>query len=144
MRSASTVSSICRAWDVLCRIIRRSRSAIFSRRNCACRCRGDAADLYLSSATRAAWHELGNRLGLFFLWCNRPHSRGRVQLVSADPAAPPRVDLNLLAAPRAIARLACGVRPLAEIVAASGLGENARDFFPAAFSARVKALSRAI
>jgi 5-(hydroxymethyl)furfural/furfural oxidase len=34
------------------------------------------------------------------------------------------------------------VRTLAKIVAASGLGENTRDFFPAAFSARVKALSR--
>jgi 5-(hydroxymethyl)furfural/furfural oxidase len=103
---------------------------------------GEASDLYLSSATRAAWHELGNRLGLFFLWCNRPYSRGRVQLVSADPAAPPRVDLNLLDDPRDMARLACGVRMLAQIVAASGLGENSRDFFSAAFSARVKALSR--
>ncbi|CAD6520894.1 5-(hydroxymethyl)furfural oxidase [Paraburkholderia kirstenboschensis] len=103
---------------------------------------GEASDLYLSSATRAAWHELGNRLGLFFLWCNRPHSRGRVQLVSADPAAPPRVDLNLLDDPRDIARLVRGVRMLTQIVAGSGFGENSRDFFPAAFSARVKALSR--
>jgi 5-(hydroxymethyl)furfural/furfural oxidase len=103
---------------------------------------GEASDLYLSSATRAAWHELGNRLGLFFLWCNRPHSRGRVQLVCADANVPPRVDLNLLDDPRDIARLASGVRMLAKIVAASGLGDNPRDFFPAAFSPRVKALSR--
>ncbi|HEY1609400.1 MAG TPA: GMC family oxidoreductase N-terminal domain-containing protein, partial [Paraburkholderia sp.] len=50
----------------------------------------DASDLYLSSATRAAWHSLGNRLGLFFLWCNRPYSRGRVQLASPDAAVAPR------------------------------------------------------
>jgi 5-(hydroxymethyl)furfural/furfural oxidase len=102
----------------------------------------DESDLYLSSATRAAWHTLGNRLGLFFLWCNRPYSRGRVQLVSADPAVAPRVDLNLLDDPRDLARLAYGVRMLTKIVEASGLGDNPRDFFPAAFSPRVKALSR--
>lgn len=102
----------------------------------------DASDLYLSSATRAAWHALGNRLGLFFLWCNRPYSRGRVRLVSPDAAVPPRVDLNLLDDPRDVARLAFGVRMLAKIVEASALGHDPRDFFPAAFSPRVKALSR--
>ncbi|WP_250468107.1 GMC family oxidoreductase N-terminal domain-containing protein [Caballeronia sp. GAFFF2] len=102
----------------------------------------DESDLYLSSATRAAWHELGNRLGLFFLWCNRPYSRGRVQLVSADAAAAPRVDLNLLDDERDLQRLAAGVRMLARIVDASGLGRDGRNFFPAAFSPRVKALSR--
>ena len=40
--------------------------------------------------------ELGNRLGLFFLWCNRPYSRGQVQLTSRDPMTAPQVDLNLL------------------------------------------------
>ncbi|MBC8724763.1 glucose-methanol-choline oxidoreductase [Paraburkholderia sp. 31.1] len=102
----------------------------------------DESDLYLSSATRAAWHELGNRLGLFFLWCNRPYSRGRVQLVSADTAAAARVDLNLLDDERDLQRLATGVRMLASVVEASGLGRDPRDFFPAAFSPRVKALSQ--
>jgi 5-(hydroxymethyl)furfural/furfural oxidase len=102
----------------------------------------DASDLYLSSATRAAWHALGNRLGLFFLWCNRPFSRGRVALVSPDAALAPSVELNLLDDERDLARLACGVRMLAKVVEASGLGTDRRDFFPAAFSPRVKALSR--
>jgi 5-(hydroxymethyl)furfural/furfural oxidase len=102
----------------------------------------DESDLYLSSATRAAWHALGNRLGLFFLWCNRPYSRGRVQLASPDAAVAPLVDLNLLDDERDLRRLAAGVRMLARIVDASGLGRDARDFFPAAFSPRVKALSQ--
>ncbi|KQR76675.1 glucose-methanol-choline oxidoreductase [Burkholderia sp. Leaf177] len=102
----------------------------------------DVSDMYLSSATRAAWHALGNRLGLFFLWCNRPYSRGRVQLVSRDSAIAPRVDLNLLDDERDTARLAAGVRMLVKVVEASGLGHDQRDFFPAAFSPRVKALSR--
>ncbi|CAM3412532.1 5-(Hydroxymethyl)furfural/furfural oxidase [Bordetella sputigena] len=102
----------------------------------------EASDLYLSSATRAAWHALGSRLGLFFLWCNRPYSRGRVALDPVDPQAPPRVDLNLLDDERDMARLMVGVRMLAGVVRAAGFGGDPRDFFPAAFSPRVKALSR--
>jgi 5-(hydroxymethyl)furfural/furfural oxidase len=102
----------------------------------------DASDLYLSSATRAAWHQLGNRLGLFFLWCNRPYSRGRVQLASNDPMVAPRIDLNLLADERDVLRLAIGIRKLAEVVQHTALHRHAADFFPASFSPRVKALSR--
>ncbi|OZI67259.1 GMC family oxidoreductase [Bordetella genomosp. 11] len=102
----------------------------------------EPSDLYLSSATRAAWHGLGNRLGLFFLWCNRPYSRGSVTLASADPDLPPKVELNLLDDERDVARMAAGVRLLAGIVGASALTADERDFFPAAFSPRVKALSR--
>lgn len=97
----------------------------------------EASDLYLSSATRAAWHALGNRLGLFFLWCNRPYSRGHVQLVSPDLAVAPHVELNLLDDERDLARLAAGVRMLAKVVAASGLSQDQRDFFPATFSPRL-------
>lgn len=103
----------------------------------------EGADMYLSSATRAAWHALGNRLGLFFLWCNRPFSRGQVRLASHDPLAAPEVDLNLLDDERDLQRMAIGVRRLAEVVQHSELHQHAGDFFPAAFNARVKALSRA-
>jgi 5-(hydroxymethyl)furfural/furfural oxidase len=102
----------------------------------------DGADMYLSSATRAAWHALGNRLGLFFLWCNRPYSRGQVRITSRDALAPPEVDLNLLADERDLQRMAIGVRRLAEVVTHSALHRHPDDFFPAAFSPRVKALSR--
>jgi len=102
----------------------------------------DNSDMYLSSATRAAWHSLGNRLGLFFLWCNRPFSRGRVQLASSDPFTPPRVDLNLLSDERDVRRMAIGVRRVAQIVQQTALHHHPDDFFPAAFSPRVKALSR--
>ena len=102
----------------------------------------DASDMYMSSATRAAWHALGNRLGLFFLWCNRPFSRGHVRLVSPDITAAPEIELNLLADERDLQRMAIGVRKLAEVVQGSALHRHPGDFFPAAFSARVKALSR--
>jgi 5-(hydroxymethyl)furfural/furfural oxidase len=102
----------------------------------------DGSDMYMSSATRAAWHALGNRLGLFFLWCNRPFSRGHVRIVSPDPLAAPEIELNLLSDERDLQRMAIGVRKLAEVVQGSALHRHAGDFFPATFSARVKALSR--
>lgn len=102
----------------------------------------DASDMYMSSATRAAWHALGNRLGLFFLWCNRPYSRGHVQIVSPDPQVAPDIELNLLSDERDLQRMAIGVRMLAEVVQGSALHRHPGDFFPAAFSPRVKALSR--
>jgi 5-(hydroxymethyl)furfural/furfural oxidase len=102
----------------------------------------DASDMYMSSSTRAAWHALGNRLGLFFLWCNRPFSRGQVRIASPDPLAPPEIDLNLLSDERDLLRMAIGVRKLAAVVMGSELHHHAGDFFPAAFSPRVKALSR--
>lgn len=102
----------------------------------------DGSDMYLSSANRAAWHQLGNRLGLFFLWCNRPYSRGQVQLASHDPLAAPRVELNLLSDQRDLLRLASGVHTLAQVLRHSALHGHPGDFFPAAFSPRVKALSR--
>ena len=102
----------------------------------------DASDMYMSSATRAAWHALGNRLGLFFLWCNRPYSRGHVQPASNDPMAPADIALNLLDDERDLQRMAIGVRRLAGVVQHSELHRHDADFFPAAFSPRVKALSR--
>jgi 5-(hydroxymethyl)furfural/furfural oxidase len=102
----------------------------------------DSSDMYMSSATRAAWHALGNRLGLFFLWCNRPFSRGHVRIVSPDPLAPTEIELKLLSDERDLQRMAIGVRKLAAVVQGSALHRHPGDFFPAAFSPRVKALSR--
>lgn len=102
----------------------------------------EASDMYMSSATRAAWHALGNRLGLFFLWCNRPYSRGHVRIVSQDPSVAPEIELNLLSDERDLQRMAIGVRRLAEVLQGTALHRHPGDFFPAAFSPRVKALSR--
>jgi 5-(hydroxymethyl)furfural/furfural oxidase len=102
----------------------------------------DGSDMYLSSATRAAWHAFGRRFGLFFLWCNRPYSRGSVELVDRCPETLPRIELNLLEDERDTARLALGAHKLVEIIARAAFHRHAADLFPAAFSPRVKALSR--
>ena len=105
-------------------------------------CEGcDHSDMYVTAAARAGWHQLGARLGLYFLWCNRPYSAGRVFLVSPEPGRYPSVELNLLDDPRDLRRMMDAVRMLASLVTNPVLNEAADDFFPAAFSPRIKRLS---
>ena len=105
-------------------------------------CEGcDRSDMYLTAAARAGWHRLGARLGLYFLWCNRPYSAGRVFLVSPEPGRYPSVELNLLDDPRDLRRMMDGVRLIARLLVNPHLNEAAEDFFPASFSPRIKRLS---
>ncbi|MGO8911922.1 MAG: GMC family oxidoreductase [Bradyrhizobium sp.] len=101
----------------------------------------DRSDMYVTAAARAGWHRLGARLGLYFLWCNRPFSAGRVSLVSSDPAHYPSVELNLLEDSRDLERMMAAVRTLARLVINPVLNSAPEDFFPASFSPRIKRLS---
>ncbi|HET9147192.1 MAG TPA: GMC family oxidoreductase, partial [Acetobacteraceae bacterium] len=103
---------------------------------------GEASDMYLTASARAAWHGLGARLALYFLWCNRPHSAGELRLVSPDPETPPAADFNLLGDARDVARLAAGTRLLMRLIVSPALNPSPGDLFPAGFSPRIKRLSR--
>lgn len=102
---------------------------------------GSASDMYLTASARAGWHALGQRLSLFFLWCNQPHSQGRVQLVSASPDDYPKVDLNLLSAPADLQRMMHGVRQLVRLAVCEALNPDIDDLFPAGFTPAIKQLS---
>jgi 5-(hydroxymethyl)furfural/furfural oxidase len=105
-------------------------------------CEGcDRSDMYVTASARAGWHRLGARLGLYFLWCNRPFSAGRVSLVSPDPGRYPSVELNLLEDSRDLDRMMAGVRTLARLVINPVLNSAPDDFFPASYSPRIKQLS---
>ncbi|THD52905.1 MAG: FAD-binding protein [Bradyrhizobium sp.] len=105
-------------------------------------CEGcDRSDMYVTASARAGWHRLGARLGLYFLWCNRPFSAGRVSLVSPDPGRYPSVELNLLEDSRDLERMMAAVRMLARLVVNPVLNSAPDDFFPASYSPRIKQLS---
>jgi len=101
----------------------------------------DRSDMYVTASARAGWHRLGKRLGLYFLWCNRPFSAGRVSLLSPDPGRYPSVELNLLEDSRDLERMMEAVRMLAGLVVDPALNPAPDDFFPASFSQRIKRLS---
>ncbi|OAF10755.1 glucose-methanol-choline oxidoreductase [Bradyrhizobium centrolobii] len=102
----------------------------------------DVSDMYITASARGGWHALGTRLGLYFLWCNRPFSSGTLTLAERDPKARPVVDLNLLSDPRDLERLISTVRLLAKLVIHPALNPETGDFFPASYSPRIKRLSR--
>jgi len=102
----------------------------------------DPSDMYLTASARGGWHALGTRLGLYFLWCNRPYSSGTLTLASRDPRTYPAVDFNLLSDARDLERMVAAVRLLARFVVHPALNPEAGDFFPASYSPRIKRLSR--
>jgi 5-(hydroxymethyl)furfural/furfural oxidase len=102
----------------------------------------DRSDMYITASARAGWHALGARLGLYFLWCNRPFSAGRLSLTSPDPRDYPAVDLNLLEDARDLARMMAAVRKLFALAVHPAINAAAGDFFPASFSPRIKKLSQ--
>ncbi|MES2251235.1 MAG: GMC oxidoreductase [Pseudomonadota bacterium] len=102
---------------------------------------GSASDMYVTASARAGWHALGQRLGLYFMWCNRPHSHGSLTLASPDADTYPNIDLNLLSDPRDVTRMMACVRHLVRWVVTPGINANPDDLFPAAFTPRIKKLS---
>jgi choline dehydrogenase len=64
---------------------------------------------------------------VFTCGVHQPESRGRVWLTSADPAAAPSVDLNLLGDPRDVARLVEGVRRCAAVAGHDALSDFVGD-----------------
>tara|TARA_R110000868_G_scaffold17851_8_gene77975 strand:+ start:8661 stop:10436 length:1776 start_codon:yes stop_codon:yes gene_type:complete len=95
-------------------------------------------DMYVSVTAKSAWHAVGQRLGSFLMWCNKPYSRGRVLLNSAAPAAEPDVDFNLLSDRRDYERLAEGVHRMAGYFAHPAMAGITADAFPSSYSERVR------
>src|SRR5262249_34188449 len=89
----------------------------------------DASDMYMTASARSGWHALGARLGLYWLWCNRPYSSGTLTLATRDPKAYPVVDFNLLSDRRDLERLIWAVRLLAKLVIHPALNPEPGDFF---------------
>lgn len=102
---------------------------------------GSTSDMYATASARAGWHALGRRLGLYFLWCNRPHSSGRLRLRSPSPDDLPDVDLGLLNDPVDLARMMDGARRLARLVVCEALNPDPDDLFPAGFTPAIRRLS---
>ena len=103
---------------------------------------GSPGDMYITASARAAWHALGQRLALYFVWCNQPYSTGTLRLRSPDPEFCPSVEFGLLSDERDLLRLTAGAKLLARLVICPALNADANQCFPATFSPRMRRLSR--
>jgi 5-(hydroxymethyl)furfural/furfural oxidase len=98
-----------------------------------------AGDMMGLVSSKAAWHEVGKRLGTLAFWINRPLSEhGCIRLASADPKVPAEVDFNLLADYRDTQRLMDGLRRMAAIHLSPFLKDAIADPFPASYSEKVR------
>jgi 5-(hydroxymethyl)furfural/furfural oxidase len=98
-------------------------------------------DMYLIPSNKAAWHAIGERLGLIMLWVNRSFSTGEVRLTAPDPAAPLDIDFNMCSDPRDMERLVQGVRLMARLQAEPEVQATAEQIFPISFSDWARKLS---
>ena len=97
-----------------------------------------ANDMYTSVTAKSAWHPVGTRLGSMLMWCNKPYSRGSMELTSADPAAEPDVAFDMLSDRRDLVRMMDGVRQMAALFDDPDLARVASDPFPSCYSERVR------
>ena len=99
-----------------------------------------ASDCWLSIANKTSWHPLGRRIGALGISIYKPYSRGRLTLGSADPAAAPRIEFNLLTDRRDMARMADGLTLAHGISGEPELKAVINDVFPSSYSERVRSV----
>jgi 5-(hydroxymethyl)furfural/furfural oxidase len=95
-------------------------------------------DMYTSVTAKSAWHPVGTRLGSMLMWCNKPYSRGFVELSASDPNIEPIVNFDMLSDRRDLLRMMDGVRRMAGLFDDPILGRVALDAFPSCYSERVR------
>ena len=96
-------------------------------------------DMFMSVASKSAWHAVGEQVASMLTWVNKTYSqRGQVRLVSTDWRAHPDVEFNLLSDRRDLERLMIGFRLAASLALSPPLAAVTTDPFPAAYSDRVR------
>ncbi|MEP9378679.1 GMC family oxidoreductase N-terminal domain-containing protein [Aquabacter sp. CN5-332] len=98
-----------------------------------------AGDMFVTCASKSAWHAVGEQLGTFIIFVNKSYSQsGEVKLKSADWREPPSVAFNLLSDRRDVERLMGGFRLMGTIQRSAQMGAAASDPFPASYDKRVR------
>ncbi len=99
-------------------------------------------DMLVNVVQRSGWHPLGKRLGSFSLCLNKPFSRGKVSLLSANPKEWPKVELNLLKDPLDMERMKSGYQTLFEILQHDSMKDVFKNPFPSSYSERVRKVTK--
>jgi len=94
-----------------------------------------AGDMYIIPSNKAAWHDIGHRLGLLMMWVNRSYSTGEVKLTSSDPSAKPDIDFNMCSDWRDMERMIIGVRMMIKLQEHPAVRRTCAQIFPVSYSA---------
>jgi 5-(hydroxymethyl)furfural/furfural oxidase len=99
-------------------------------------------DMVLLVMNRSSWRGLGSSVGGLGIGLYAPESRGRVDLVSADPSRAPAVNFNLLSTARDAARMRLGLALAFELMQDPDVVATRNEVFTSGYSRVVRALNR--
>jgi 5-(hydroxymethyl)furfural/furfural oxidase len=99
------------------------------------------ADLYLNVQSKTSWNALGRQVANVTPVLLRPHSKGNVSLVSADPRELPRIEFNFLDDERDLARMHGAFLRTLEIIDFCRGEIACGAAFPIHFGNRIRALN---
>ncbi len=99
-------------------------------------------DMYINVQCKTSWSPLGARVGNLAPSLLKPMARGRVSLVSADPAAHPLVEFNFTGHDLDLQRFKQGFRRCVDILAHDAVRSMTSLTFPVKFSDRLRRLNR--
>jgi 5-(hydroxymethyl)furfural/furfural oxidase len=97
-----------------------------------------AGDMYIIPTNKAAWHAVGQRLGLIMMWVNRSYSTGAVRLTSPALDAKPDIDFDMCSDWRDMERLVMGVRMMLRLQAHPAIQRTVEEIFPVSYSDRAR------
>ena len=95
-------------------------------------------DMYIVPAARAAWHSVGDRIGIMQLWVNRSYSTGELTLSATDPQGEPNVDFDMCSDRRDMDRMITGVRMMAGLCARPEMQRVMTELFPVSNNAQAR------
>lgn len=101
-----------------------------------------ASDMFMMFAAKSAWHRLGQQIGTFISWINKPYSRGHVTLERSERGLSPIAAFNHLADIRDLNKLCDAVRMMAQLLAAPQLAPLVECASPSRYSGFAKSLGR--
>jgi 5-(hydroxymethyl)furfural/furfural oxidase len=99
-------------------------------------------DMYLNVQCKTSWSPLGHQVANLAPSLLKPMARGRVSLVSADPAAYPRVEFNFTGHDLDLKRFMQGFRRCVEILGHDAVRAMTTLTFPVKFTDRLRRLNR--
>ncbi len=100
------------------------------------------ADMYLNVQCKTSWSPLGHQVANLAPSLLKPMARGRVSLVTAEPATYPRVEFNFTSHDLDLQRFAQGFRRSIDILAHSAVRAMTTLTFPVKFNDRLRRLNR--
>ena len=100
------------------------------------------SDMYIAAHSKSSWSALGEQIANFNATLFKPASRGRVTLMSANTAQPPRIEFNFLGEEIDLLRLMDGFRRIVTLVSSDPVRQLCTSVFPVRFTDRVRQLNQ--